>query len=576
MVSMNKLDKLISKINTFCNDALLSLLLIKRGAPPMQTYVSPDDGDEEDMPEPAAGEDVGKYNELLHVANQVRDPGLSSELTLLAELYRKAIEINGGYNSINRSIHNIINMYLEDEEDPQQEEIEDILNEIVSDLRKRAGGAAGLAKPDSPEAIKAMKEMKDNFNTQNLQQEVYDLSNYEESATSTFDPTGGVGKEEAGKGFGRGHSFTTRKSLKDWVDHYNNEQQRYADLLTVVTDASTKSRIQKLLEVLSKLKIATIEENKLTEAYANTNDEQVGNQLAKVKEDNKKLKEERSKLKQGIRVAELTKSVTSLEANLHAAKDEKSKERIRQEIELIKLLASRDVGKTEERNWRRLLLKSMSGGNWPSQETRQKMEEKIKESAAKKKTYEQYQKEQAEKIKSQFKYKPSGGTKRTELRDKAATFEGAVTELQQKIATQKIVVKQSITDTLNAAEHGVFQPYLDKIAQAKAANNPAAIKEAAKELQKAMNTYAESQPPVIAYIDAAQHFYTFRDKAKLLQKSNILESGGPINEAIQTQLASLIEEGNGLISTYKDRKFFATLVKAVGNIIEMIIQRIQQ
>lgn len=473
---MNKLDKLISKIDSFCTQALCSLLLIKKGAEP-QGYYMPDDPEEEnDTPEPMTGEDVGKYNELLHVAQQVRDPGLSSELILLAELYRKSIEIGGGYNSINRSIHNIINMYLEDEEDPQQEEIEDILNEVVSDLRKRAGGAAGLAKPDSPGAIKALKEMKDNFNSQNLQQEVYDLSNYDETASSTFDPTGGVGKEEAGKGFGRGHSFTTRKSLKDWISHYENEIQRYADLLNSVTNVGIKDKIKTLLDILNKLKANTVEENKLAEAYSTTNDEETGTQLNKVKEENKKLKQDRTSLKQGIRNIEISRSINTLQESLNNTRNADEKDRLQQEIDLLKLVSSKDIGKTEERNWRRILLKSMSGGNKISLETRQKLEENIQKAAAKKKSYDQYQKEIAEDIKN---------------KKESKSLEGLIIQLKQHIPNIKMGDKKDEVDkwraeiiSKNSPEH---KSYLDAIAAAKIENNKNTIKNIMSELYTHLN-----------------------------------------------------------------------------------------
>lgn len=573
MVSMNKLDKLVSRIDKFCTQALLSFLLVKKAAPP-QTWSMPDDPEEDDETPAPVGEDAGKYNELLHVAHEVRDPGLSSELVLLAELYKKAIEINGGYNSINRSIHNIINMYLEDEEDPQQEEIEDILNEVVSDLRKRAGGAAGLAKPDSPDAIRNLKQMKDDFNSQNLQQEVYDLSNYDETATSTFDPTGGVGKEEAGKGFGRGHSFTSRKSLKDWASHFENEKQRYQDLASTVKDAGTQSKINKLIEVLTKLKAGSIEENALVEAVTTSGDEQTNNQLAKVREQNKKLRTERSALKQSIRNIEINDRTNQLEDALKNTKDERTKELLKQQIELQKLRASKFVGKTEERNWRLLLIKSMEGGNWPSAETRQKMENKIQEGAAKKISMDKYWSEQAkENAKNRGKIEITEELQKKREEQGLGRYDeslknvpnarnidsiklnGFIANLSQAMLAERKTAKDRLIGSKNtkvkAEEKAKFKPYLDEIAKASLAKDRASLLQAVRSLRTAIENEVKLLPEFNQYVISvrlSKSFHAFKEAMSVMDKGK-MEDKESLSSPEANFISSTIQSGRK-ISTY--------------------------
>ena len=49
-------------------------------------------------------------------------------------------------------------MYLEDEDNPEQAAIEDLLNNVSKDLRQRAGGAIQLNKPDNPAIMAQLKK----------------------------------------------------------------------------------------------------------------------------------------------------------------------------------------------------------------------------------------------------------------------------------------------------------------------------------------------------------------------------------------------------------------------------------
>lgn len=502
-------------------------------------------------------QDGDNYNRLLELAKQIKDPGLASELVLLAQLYKKAIEIKGGYNSIKRSINNIINMYLEDEDDPQQEEIENVLNEVVTDLRKRAGGGVELAKPDSPEALKALKALKDEFNIDHLDQEVSDLSNYEESAAGVFDPFGGVNPEDAGKGFGRGFSYVGQRAPKDWANFYYNEAQRYADLLPSVFNSNSKNKISRLLEVLKDLRTGSIKEQILAEEYASNNSEETLAELNALREENKKLKLERRALRIKIRDEELSHSARGLEAELKGTSNPRDRERLEQELELQKLLASKDKNKTEEINWRKLLIRSMSNGNWPSPETMASFKSRIQEAAGKKKSAAEVEKEKADKLK---KHKESGS-----LLGKVI-FYGQNINTQRRELKRKIypAIKTKVYDALLREEATFFKPYIDAINAAKDANDTARVATLVKNLNAAISSKADSHPAVISYNEKAKELQTYENAL-----NNLVKSEAQVDQEVLNQFA---EEGKRLITLIQTEPIFRPIIKNLTEIVALLLK----
>ena len=550
---MTKLSKLFRDIENFYRKAIQAYSISKYSQ--QKGYVSPDTDDEVDAPE-----DDTKYTDLITAAQQVSDPSLSSELLLIAEMYKKAIELGGGYSSINRAISNIINMYLEDEDDPEQASVEDLLNEVVKDLRARAGGAAALNKPDSPEVVAQLRKFKDEFNNRAVQEEIEDLSQFDDKAVPTFDPTGGMGREEAQKGAGRGYYVKTVKSLKDWVEHYRNEEQRYGEL-SHHNDRLLKPKVTEILKVLRQLIDKLIQFNQLQQELSASPDPEKQNQLTQLQEEIKALREKRSQIRSSLRRELLTLQKNDLEGKLKNAPDNRTRFLLQQEIELKKLLSSQDKNKGPEIRLRKTLINSMNNGNYPGEETIRNFLNKIQEAASLKEPIEKVRKQQADTIRQKKKTK---------------TLEGLIIDLGQKLATQKIVVKQTVTDKLRAEEHNIFQPYLNKIVEAKKLNSPEAIKVGAKELQKAMNDYAEDQPPVIGYKEAVKVFYDLKRQASLIEKSKIMESQDPVPIEIAAVINNMIKEGRDLIARFSRVKHFDTIVAATGLIIDALEQRINQ
>lgn len=484
------LPKLINDIEDFYQQANQAYMESKAQ---QQGFSMPDDPEdpEEESPQGGGG-DTGMYDEIVEMAHRVGDPGLSSELLLLAEMYKRALEMGAGYGSINKAVNNLINIYMEEEDDEAEGSgVEDLLNEVVRDLRNRAGGPAMLAKPDAPAIVEKLRQLKEAFNSQSLQEEVDELTNYQQDdadiATETPEMTaarmGQMSKEEAGKGAGRGwHTVNTNR--KDWAAGYENERLRYVDMLTEEKDPSVVSKLKNLVKVLGDLRDEVTIVNDLSSAFAAAPDTETEAKLALAREDMRKLRQARAVLKDSIRNYELSKNKSKAETELSRSRDPFEQFRLKQEAELYALMLSTDRGKTQERNWRRVLLKSISGGNKPSTDTLNKMLEKIQESSKQRVPQAVYRKEVAQKLK--------------ELKDKGE-FEGLVIKLKQHLPNVKMGDKKAFLENERArliqqaaaGERTTYKPYTDAIARAKTNNDKAGLKQAMSDLYNALSKVSD-------------------------------------------------------------------------------------
>ena len=559
---MTKLSKLFRDIESFYRKAIQDYSISKYSQ--WKTYVAPDTGEDEgspDSPDGGSGDGDDIYGDLTRAAHEVSDPSLGSELLLIAEMYKKVVQLGRGYYSINRAISNIMNNYLEDEDSPEQSSVEDLLNEVVRDLRVRAGGQANLNKPDGPEVVAELKKFRDDFNNRAVQDEIDDLSQFDDKAVSTFDPTGGMGREESQKGSGRGYFVQKVKSLKDWLEYYSNEKNRYEHDFSQQNNKLLTTKKDNIIAVLSELIAKINEANKLQQDIAANPDPNKDAQLQALQQKIRELRARRSQIRGALRRDLLDLQKNNLQSELKDTKDNRKRFLLQQQLELNKTLLSQDRNKGEEVRLRKILLKSMSDGNSLGQETLQKLLSKIQEAAAQKKPIEEVRKQQAVNVRE---------------KKQAKNLEGLIIDLGQKIATQKIVVKQTITDFIRAEEHTVFQPYLNKIAEAKGSGNAEAIKASIKELQKAINSHADGQPAVIAYVESAKTFYDLKKLATIIEKSKVMDSKEPVPQDIAILINNMIQESGRLVSLYGKVKHFDTIVAATNAIVQLLQQRINQ
>lgn len=162
----------------------------------------------------------------------------------------------------------------------------------------------------------------------------------------------------------------------------------------------------------------------------------------------------------------------------------------------------------------------------------------------------------------------------SELKDTGVatlTLTSLIQHLTTRIATQKVVVKQKITDRLKKEENSLFKPYKDAIIAAKTSGDKAAETVAIKQLNKALNDHAENEPSVMSFISSAKELYAFRDKLKELDKSKWLEKDIP--SEVQPHIQALRAEGLKLAIKYRKERHFGTIVEVLDKVEGFISQR---
>lgn len=162
----------------------------------------------------------------------------------------------------------------------------------------------------------------------------------------------------------------------------------------------------------------------------------------------------------------------------------------------------------------------------------------------------------------------------SELKDTgvaALTLTSLIQHLTTRIATQKVVVKQKITDRLKKEENSLFKTYKDAIVAAKTSGDKAAEAAAIKQLNKALNDHAENEPSVMSFIVSAKELYAFRDKLKELDKSKWLEKEIPAE--VQPHIQALRAEGLKLAIKHRKERHFGTIVEVLDKIEGFISQR---
>ncbi len=125
------------------------------------------------------------------------------------------------------------------------------------------------------------------------------------------------------------------------------------------------------------------------------------------------------------------------------------------------------------------------------------------------------------------------------------TLEALIIKLNQNIANIKMGIKKEITKNLADQEDTTFKPYKDKIAQAKASGNAAALKAATQELQAALNKHAESNATLVEYVNASKPFYEYRDALKTIWNQGWMNESQPVEE-IKSHLMAAIAMGEKL------------------------------
>lgn len=546
---MNKISKLLQITDLFYKKAAFQYRLTK--AAQTGGYYMPDEEEDEGSEEESVSNknsNLPLYDRIIEESNRLRDRDLSQELQLIGEMYKKAVELGAGYSTINNGISNLLNMYMDDEDNPEYEDVEALLNEIVKDLRARAGGPGGLNKPDKPEVMQQLRAIKQEFNRRMAQEtmeqlesgdltseEVGGLTQFEEDAKGKFDFSGGVNPEEAQKGKGRGYSIQSR-SLKDWIKAYESEKEKYEDLLLDTSNPLRKEQAKKLVDILNKLIQATTKQMEVASDHSAAPTPESEAQLKEINQQISAIKKERRALKLAIRDTELEKTFNSLKEELASSTDMREKFLIQQQMELNKLLRSKDLNRGAETKLRRTLIRGMSGGSTLGAETLKKLMQQIQEAASRKKPIEEYRKEIADKIRE---------------KKQKGDFEGLVIKLKQHVPTvkseeKKAILKRELDRLIKAAseqEQTTYKPYLDAIAAAHRAKDKAAIKSATAALEDALKSIAEEFEQLKALVSSYEVVTNYRKKLEAVHKAGLMTKESLSPEEIQL-LMNLQEEAN--------------------------------
>lgn len=350
--------------------------------------------------------DENLYQQLIDASKEILNPDVAYTIQILAEMYRKALEIKGGFNVVYRTIQGIIEDL--DPEEPEQLAVENLLNKIGLSIRAKA------ANPDNPNDLRILHQtaadVKRNLANEEIdrfdedpENEEQEMSAYEtaltgyqeqeekkeegfggeEKAKETFDFTGGINPEDAKKGKGRGYSFGQARSYKEWDQVYRNEKAKYQEdlngpdvmLPTAVQSArrltAVRSNLKDLIKVLTNLEGLTkraisIELKLLTETEVPHPQEQA--ELDKIKTNLQILEARRNILKASVRKFYQTAELQMFQNQLGQTADPHQKQLLEQRIALQELRLNPVKGKGQELKQRRILIDALTNGAL-SQET---------------------------------------------------------------------------------------------------------------------------------------------------------------------------------------------------------------
>lgn len=411
---MTYLPSLIKKIDDYCSLADSPARWKKWAQDYSGGYSSPEEPEESEE----GGGNPPHYDSLLNMSRQVDDPGLSQQLQTLAELYRYAIQLGGGYSTIAQAINNLKTMYS----DGSDSDIESILNGMISELAKAAGGIRALSGKDNPSFVQRLVQLKQDIEARNQEERSGALDAYQEEIsgqgkgaqteeTSEDLAESGLTPEQsdivnpAALGFADKddpktnagwHTTGSGKAYKNWKEYYNNERVSYETDLVNETDPNVRQTLEQLIRLLPTISDTTQQALDLSNALRSDVDKpeeqaRVRTALDEINTQLQRLKYERRNLRNRIRDIQLQKEKQKISDELQEASqkyktsaDPERKERFRREEEVLKqklalneLARSTNVYKAKKRNYLLEMLRQMSGGDWPSQDWISKQQQKI-------------------------------------------------------------------------------------------------------------------------------------------------------------------------------------------------------
>jgi hypothetical protein len=544
---MTNLPELLQQIGRFYKGATHAFL---------QSLAAPED------------EEEGLYDKMVEAARQVSDPDIADQILLLAKMYRKAVEVGGGFNLVNQGIDNLVNM-LEMEDEEEQSSVEDLLNEVSHDLRQRAKTAA----PDDEAVMMALKNARDQH-YRGVEEGMEEPSAYEVEMEQFPGGAGGTHDPEEAKTKGRGFYHQTR-NYKDWIQSYENERQRYLHDLTAPElqlsrtgqearrNTAARNNLMELVKILAEMGVLKQEEATLEADLQAAPDPAKETRLAQVKQELGGKQDRRIVLKKSLAKHQYAQQNKTLADEVKTATDPKEKFLAEQKMKLNELMMSPDRGKGEEAKWRRVLINSMSEGRSIPPEQVERLSQKIQEGAAKKRRATDVYRQKAEQVAGKkgltgpVRERQVGQFgefgKRNRYNFDILPLDGLIEHLTQRLATERIVVKQKVTDKMKKTQQdpATLKPFMDDVAKAATKKDKTAFLAATQRLKAKMTEIKNVQPEVVQYVislRSSKFLYGFRDRAKRI--------GEWIGTDLEPEQVSFIDdtirEGKKLISFYRN------------------------
>jgi hypothetical protein len=582
---MNKLSKFLQMVDYFYK--LATGNLDDNNA---ETWTMPDDPeDDEDSPSTERNPGPGLYDEIEALSRQVSSHELGRDLHILAEMYKKALELNTGFEVIARSIKVIMDLYLDEDsgefEENEVDEIESILDKVYADLRDRKGSPININENTSPQILAEFKKVKSEVARQEAEEaernieEGIDLPTEEERLRSymgevvdqkghqlsdqVYNPNEGGDKDKGTQG--SGHGFK-KKELKDWIEQLANQVKSYSDRSKFEKNVVARKRFANLSENIIPKMIENIRQQSNIRFSGQDYTEEGQTKLTQLAQEFATLRKEYKLNRDNVFYYDREVSGNILAKELENIKDPYQKLAMQQEMELLKSLSQRDYNKDKEIKLRRALIRALRGGK-VSQPTIDNMLSKIEEAKKLRKPIEEVRKEFT--------------IERRNLKD-SATLKGYLEMLGEKLATQKAEfrskhsdpVKKAIKKKILAEEYVAFKEYMDALTEAELRGDAAAVKEITKHLNKAIIAYAESLPVVQEFNRHLDKFRTYRTQIIQLESSKVLENE-TIPEPIKEHLKSLVQEGKDLVNAYNSKAYFGPIVEWNLKILNAIEERLQ-
>ena len=627
---MTYLPSLIKKIDEFYGLATALTHLKKKAAPPT-TWTMPDDPEEE-MGEALPGDEgVGLYLEIKGAAdklsnerNDFKYEDIANELTLIAELYKKAIQIHGGYRTmqeyIKRAMANI-DMMIDESDGFIGEDVreisDDILEDVSGDLRARAKSSV-INQMDEPTALAELRTIKNQFNSEEARQEMAQQKSVYEKGKPGAETGHGISARPVPK--------TPEKYAQEIARLEGDKSPDSIELVRIINQIV--AQMASVQELKDKLAVAPDEatEKELGEAQTQLDLLRKARQVLKRKLNENFLSREKSDLQHALSTAKpayrawLEEKINLLNLRLDPKLVGK-REKIQKTEDLISSMGQLDphgdfipLGTPEQHQARRDAIaaakqpvqkevydavqskeRAKEHGKLTPQELEimRKLDNALNTGKITKQQYDALRWEALSKARGRVadiipreKGRRGGGTKGAPINafdHELATFTGLVQKFSDKVNTAANTARQNVTQEVTSAGkvHNALKPYVELLSKAIQKKDNKAKYEAVRALKQAIVEWSSREPALKILEKSARLLPYFNKYKEDLKKIGDWKTGEDwnLNDAQKTFIALVIRDAKRLSGIYgrfyqkpgQPELFYDAALKQ----LEIVLQRLE-